>query len=58
VVVQKSKGFRKQAEKDKCKWSEKVMAEGIKVKTNVSIGRNSERDQYSKLVIMMMICYN
>jgi hypothetical protein len=33
------------------------VAEGAKVKTNVSIGRNSEEDQDNKLVTMMMICY-
>jgi hypothetical protein len=44
-------------EKGKCKWSEKVVAEGTKVKTNLSTGRNSEGDKDSKLVIMMMICY-
>jgi hypothetical protein len=42
-----------QSEKGK---SEKFVAEGTKVKTNLSIGRNSEGDQDSKL-IKMIICY-
>jgi hypothetical protein len=46
-----------QAEKGKCQSSEKVVAEGTKVKTNLSTSRNSEQDQGSTLVTMTMICY-
>jgi hypothetical protein len=46
------------AEKGKCKWSEKAVAEGTKVTTNVSIGRHSAGDQDSALVTMMTICYS
>jgi hypothetical protein len=46
-----------QEKKGKCKLSKKVMAEGRKVKQMLSIRRNSEGDQDSKFVTMMMICY-
>jgi hypothetical protein len=40
--------WKTQVEKGKCKWREKVVAEATKVKTNVSIGMDSEGDQDSK----------